>query len=118
MNTCYICHRSDEEVRIFLLEMIQNELKQEEQFVKIEMEDENKKILDLQSEWEILKKKASSDISNIMGNDIFYLLKNVAANQNVDLKEYFDRAGAVLGSSINSIKVKDIEDELKIKLTK
>jgi hypothetical protein len=118
MNTCYICHRNDDEVRTFLIELVQNELNQEEQFVKIEMEDENKKVLDLQAEWEILKTKASNDISNIMGNDIFYLLKNVAVNQNVDLKEYFDRAGAVLGNSINSIKIKDIENELRDKIDK
>jgi hypothetical protein len=118
MKICYICHRTEEEVRNILVEQLQTELQQEEQFTRIEMENENKKILDLQEEWEILKKNAANDISNIMGNDIFYLLKNVAANQNIDLKQYFDKAGSVLGNSINSIKVKDIEAELKDKIDK
>jgi hypothetical protein len=118
MSTCYCCRRNEEEVRNAIIEMLQTELKDEEQFVKMEMEEENKKILDLQEEWEKLKKKTTDDISNIFGMDVFYLLQNVASNQNVDIKKYFEKAEQVLGNSINSIKVNDIEKELNDKIDK
>jgi hypothetical protein len=116
MSTCYICHRTEEEVKKYLLEQIDERIKQEEQNIKMEMEENNKKVLDLKEEWENIKVKASSDISTIMNNDVFYLLKNVAVNQNIDLKSYFDRAGEILGSSINSVKAKDIESKINEKI--
>jgi hypothetical protein len=118
MSICYCCHRNEEEVRNAILEILQTELKEEEQFVKMEMEEENKKILDLQEEWERLKKKTTDDVSNIFGMDVFYLLQNVASNQSVDIKKYFEKAEQILGNSINSIKVNDIEKELKDKIDK
>lgn len=116
MRSCYCCRRSEDEVRDELLRLAAEEYEAEEKFVRMEMEEENKKVLDLQAEWEGLRKKATENLAGIFSVDVFSLLKGGASAPVGALDSFLKKADAALGSALGGLGPNSVENEIREKI--
>ncbi len=109
---CYICGRTKEEVIEAMKQLAKTEYEASEQIIKLEMETENKKIMDLQEEWEALKRKVSTDISSIFTIDIKTLLEGKIGESDT-LLTFLKNAEKVIGTNLNPATMeRDFQDKL------
>jgi hypothetical protein len=116
MKTCYCCRRNEEEVRSELLRLVQEDFENEEKFVRMEMEEENKKVLDLQEEWESLKRRAANDLADVFKIDVFSILKGNSPVKADGLEAFFKNAEKALGSRLGAISPDSIERDIRDKI--
>jgi hypothetical protein len=109
---CYCCGRTKEEVIETMKQIAKAEYEASEQIIKLEMETENKKIMDLQAEWEALKQKVSTDISSIFTIDIKTLLEGKIGESDT-LLTFLKNAEKVIGTNLNPATMeREFQDKL------
>jgi hypothetical protein len=116
MRSCYCCGRSEDEVRDELLRIADEEYAAEDKFVRMEMEEEDKKVLDLQREWENLRQKASDNLAGIFSVDVFSLLKGGASSQGGAIDSFLKNAEKALGSAVSGLDPDSVEREIREKI--
>jgi hypothetical protein len=116
MRSCYCCRRNEAEVRDELLRLAEEEYGAEERFVRLEMEAEDKKVLDLQAEWESLRKKASENLAGIFSVDVFSLLKGGPAAPSGAIDSFLKNADKALGSALGGLEPSSVEREIREKI--
>jgi hypothetical protein len=115
MKTCYCCKRNEDEVRKDLLAINKEKFENEDKFVRLEMEEENKQVLDLEKEWEDIKQKASSSLNDLFKVDIVSLLSNQLSSTSM-IPDFLKRAESVFGNSLRTMNPLDIEKEIRKKI--
>jgi hypothetical protein len=115
MKTCYRCKRNDDEVRKELLAINKEQFESEDKFVRLEMEEENKQVIDLEKEWEDIKQKASNSISDIFKVDLISVLNNQLSSTSL-IPDFLKKAEMVFGNTMKTMNPMDIEREIRKKV--
>jgi hypothetical protein len=115
MRTCYCCKRNEDEVRNELLAINKEKFEDEDKFVRLEMEEENKLVLDLEKEWEDIKQKSSSRLNDLFKVDIVSLLSNQLSSTSM-IPDFIKRAESVFGNTLKTMNPMDIEKEIRKKI--
>jgi hypothetical protein len=118
VKACYCCRRNEDEIRNELLRLIQEDYDDEDKFVRMEMEEEDKKALDLQEEWESLKKKAAAGMADIFSVDVFSILRGGPSVEANALGAFIKNAEKALGGTLANISPNSIESEIRDKIEK
>jgi hypothetical protein len=79
------------------------------------MEEENKKVIDLEKEWEEMKQKASSSLNDIFKVDIVTLLSNQLSSTSM-IPDFLQKAELVFGNTLKNMNPMDIEKEIRMKI--
>jgi hypothetical protein len=103
-------------VRDELLRLAEEDYEAEERFVRLEMEEEDKKVLDLQAEWESLKKKASRDLAGVFSVDVFSLLRSGPSAPGGAIESFLKNADAPLASALGGLEPNSVEREIREKI--
>jgi len=103
-------------VRDELLRLADEEYGAEEKLVRMEMEEEDKKVLDLQAEWESLRKRATENLAGIFSVDVFSLLKGGPSAPGGAIESFLKNADKALGSALGGLEPSSVEREIREKI--